>query len=66
MLVKILAPFTDSQIKYLEDYQRCRVIHPYTCGNDKCRDDLIPTKDGWICKSCNYTQNWALHPQKFQ
>lgn len=52
------APWTEEQIKNLQKRQNNMLMHPYTCGN--CSDTpLIPTKDGWICKKCDYTQNWA-------
>jgi hypothetical protein len=43
-------------------------MHPFTCPNrgdgrhfDNGADlgALIPTVRGWICQSCDYTQDWA-------
>jgi hypothetical protein len=60
--------FTPEQVKNLDEYQRAGVMHPFTCVN---RNDgkhfdngvdkgaLVPTVRGWICQSCDYTQDWA-------
>jgi len=53
------APWTDKQVKNLELRQAADHLHPYTC---ECGELLIPTKQGWICDSCTYTQTWC-HPQ---
>ena len=63
------APWTEAQIERLKEWQRSGFVHPYTCGK---RDDnhawndwgmdygvLIPTRKGWVCPDCDYTQNWA-------
>lgn len=56
----IYAPFTDEQVKNLNEFQAAGYIHPYTCGNDHDGDRiLIATNAGWICPSCNYTQNYC-------
>ena len=52
----IKAPFTEEQVKYLNEYQKSGRFHPFTC---ECREDLIATVNGWICSKCNYTQDWA-------
>lgn len=31
---KIQAPFTDDQVKSLNEYQRSRVFHPFTCPKE--------------------------------
>lgn len=67
---KVEAPFTDSQVQSLNLYQISGVMHPFTCG--RCRDHLgtdvdghhaerilVATLAGWICPTCDYTQNWA-------
>lgn len=51
--------FSDQQVKNLNLYQQSGVFHPFTCGNDSCRDILIAKTSGWVCPSCDYTQNWA-------
>lgn len=59
----IFAPWTDEQVELLLTWQTCGYFHPYTCGI--CRDNpdlpsgeyaLHPTKEGWICHTCNYRQ----------
>lgn len=74
---RTLAPWTDEQVKNLNDYQEAGAFHSFTCS--ACRDNpknhqydpkfecsilvgdfpLTATNTGWICNSCNYTQNWA-------
>lgn len=53
------APFTDEQVRNLNDYQRASFMHPFTCG--VCSDDLIAEREGWRCPTpgCTYTQDWA-------
>lgn len=63
------APFTEDQVYRLNQYQDDEWFHPFTCcGPDGCRDrlgtegndrKLIATVDGWICPTCDYTQDWA-------
>ncbi len=52
--------FTDDEVKSLNEFQAAGIMHPFTCGTDKCRADLVATNEGWICPNgCGYTQNWA-------
>lgn len=53
------APFTPEQVESLNGFQKCGCVHPFTCGGDKCRSDLVATEEGWVCPNCDYTQNWA-------
>lgn len=54
------APFSVDQIQSLNEYQKAGIFHPFTCGTDGCRDDLIATGEGWRCPSCmKHEQNWA-------
>ena len=66
----IVAPWTDEQIKNLNEYQNNDHFHPYTCpshheergyglGTGDSHRILIATKDGWKCPTCDYEQNWA-------
>lgn len=57
--MKIYAPFTDAEVSALNAYQESGDGHPLTC---MCGDHipLIATNDGWVCKNCAYTQNWAV------
>jgi len=52
------APWTDEQVYRLEVRQSIDYMHPYTCvcGGG----DLTPTMNGWVCKFCDYTQDWCL------
>lgn len=60
----IRAPFTAEEVEALNAWQQ---RHPFTCG--RCRDasawpltsqhELVATKDGWVCPTCDYTQDWA-------
>ena len=68
----IYAPFTHEQVVALNEYQRAGWMHPFTCGicrdrlgtcneKDEWVDDrkLVATINGWICPTCDYTQNWC-------
>lgn len=60
---KIKAPFTDEQVKNLNEFQACG-FHEFTCGSaDHTQETcgvLIATTDGWHCPNCDYTQDWAF------
>lgn len=69
-LETIEAPWTDEQIEGLNHFQQAGYFHPFTCGNRDSnthpwRDGepdfglLVATKDGWICRDCEYKQYWA-------
>ena len=51
--------FTKEEVVNLNEFQNAGVMHPFTCGNDDCRCDLVATVRGWICLYCDYTQDWA-------
>lgn len=56
----IRAPFTKEQVDSLNGFQRSGIVHPFTCGTEECRADLVATKDGWICDYCHlHKQDWA-------
>lgn len=66
----LFAPWTDEQVEALNEYQQVAPMHPFTCARrDRGHGDhgerdvgiLVATNDGWICRDCDYTQNWA-HP----
>ena len=57
--MKLDAPFTPEQVKGLNEYQKSGRMHPFTCGTDDCRCDLIATEKEWVCPECDYTQDWA-------
>lgn len=69
----IHAPWTDEQVNFLNQFQYAPNVHPFTCGGDRSDEthstyqekhggdfgQLVATVEGWICPSCNYTQDWA-------
>jgi hypothetical protein len=57
----IKAPFTEEQVKNLEHWQKSGFVHPFTCAKQGGGKHalLIPSKDGWLCPTCGYTQDWA-------
>jgi hypothetical protein len=58
MSKQIQAPFTDEEVKSLNDFQRSRVMHPFTCEYHS-DTPLIACASGWFCPHCEYTQKWA-------
>jgi hypothetical protein len=58
-LETVFAPWSDDQVKSLNAFQRSAKVHPYTCGGDVCHEVLVATMNGWVCRSCGYTQNHA-------
>lgn len=59
-MARVKAPWTDDQVKRLNEWQQTRAVHPFTCGTSKCRGILRATTSGWVCPKCSYVQNWAL------
>jgi hypothetical protein len=69
MYTIIFAPFTPEQVEALNEYQQGGWGHPFTCcGPDSCRDRLgtgddgralVATENGWVCRTCDYNQDWA-------
>lgn len=55
----LYAPWSKDQVIALNDWQRLEHVHPFTCGKDGCRAELVATVNGWICPFDDYTQNWA-------
>jgi hypothetical protein len=57
----IKAPWSAEQVDALNRFQRTPHIHPFTCpGHDGGGDrDLVATRQGWICRHCDYRQDWA-------
>src|SRR5678809_426457 len=70
----IFAPWTEQQVQALNEFQNCRMVHPFTCGSGDRTDakhsayqaehggdfgQLVATVNAWICPSCDYTQDWA-------
>ncbi len=55
----IRAPWSEDVVRRLYQWQKSGIVHPYTCGDAKCRAVLIPTVNGWRCPDCSYRQNWC-------
>jgi hypothetical protein len=53
------APWSDDEVNNLMVFQSSGLMHPFTCGTDGCRANLVPTNDGWVCAYDDYTQDWA-------
>lgn len=64
---KIKAPFTEEQVKNLNDYQELGCFHPFTCcSHDDCdrrkqpnEGRLRATTEGWVCPCGKWKQDWA-------
>jgi hypothetical protein len=54
----IRAPWTPTQIDALERFQHQEGVHPFTCP-EHSDSELVATHRGWICRYCDYTQDWA-------
>ena len=68
-------PWTDEEVKNLNEFQMSGGMHPFTCGSGNRSDAthskrkdmlqhhdwgiLLATKSGWVCPACHYTQDWA-------
>jgi hypothetical protein len=54
------APWTEEQVESLNEFQESGVFHPFTCGTEGCRQDLVAASDGWHCSKCGlHRQDWA-------
>jgi hypothetical protein len=65
-MTKFKAPWSLEQTQHLNDFQHASLYHPFTCrnrgdGEHEGEGLLRATTDGWVCPSCDYTQDWA-HP----
>lgn len=50
-------PWTDEEVKSLNEHQACDYFHPFTHCDHQV---LIATKDGWVCPKCsNCEQKWC-------
>lgn len=57
---KITAPFSERQVRALNDWQKWGSAHPFTCPAHS-DEPLAAETDGWRCRrdGCGYTQDWA-------
>jgi hypothetical protein len=54
------APFTDSEVVSINQYQRTGVFHPFTCGNEHDgRHELYATAGCLRCPNCAWRQTWC-------
>ena len=54
----IVGPWDQGTVDALNAYQHGGGFHGYTCANHS-NHLLKATPHGWICRLCDYTQNWA-------
>ena len=58
---KIIKVFTKEEVENLNSYQESGIFHQFTCGNNHDGErNLVATQEGWICPSCDYTQDWHM------
>jgi hypothetical protein len=53
------ALFTQDQQNSINAFQASGVMHPFTCGNAGCREDLVAKEDGLHCPACGHCQTWC-------
>lgn len=59
--MRIKAPWTAETVKALNAYQAAGPYHPFTCPHAHPDGrDLYATTEGWRCRHCDYTQDWAI------
>lgn len=57
---RVHVPFTDETVRRLNEHQKRGDRHPFTCGNEhEGNNVLTATTRGWVCPTCDYTQEWA-------
>lgn len=58
---RVKAPFTDEQVRSLNDYQTNSIFHAFTCGSGSDHGPLLARPDGMVCQGagCSYRQEWV-------
>ena len=56
---KTVPPWTDEEVAALNRWQANPRVHSFTCGTDSAHRVLVATRDGWVCRDCEYRQHWA-------
>lgn len=61
---KIIAPWTEQQVRDLNDWQAGNRLELVVCGAEHhlgWLPKLVATESGWVCPEveCNYQQDWA-------
>ena len=53
--------WTEEQVRCLNAYQNHGRYHPFTCPNrgPLHPGELVAYENGWVCPTCDYTQDWA-------
>lgn len=51
-----------SSVEARNALQQSGRVHPYTCGNDACRETLRAVEGGWVCDKCGYEQSLTIKP----
>jgi hypothetical protein len=64
-MTMINAPFTGEQVQSMNGFQTRSLMHPMTCRVDDCRSvngsgPMTATTLGWMCRSCDYRQDWTF------
>jgi hypothetical protein len=60
VLHSVEAPFNSEQVAHINEFQREGYMHPFTCpGAHSGERNLVATKDGLHCPSCDYRQFWV-------
>ena len=55
----IVPPWDWDTVDALNAFQLCGRYHPFTCPQAHPDRDLKATPQGWVCRHCDYVQNWA-------
>ena len=59
-MTKLNAPFTDDQVKSINEFQKSKHWHPFTCGKVHCDGILTATTHVLVCRKCgNWKQYWV-------
>lgn len=56
LMKTVYSPWSEEEVKNLNERQKIKTLHPYTCPNGH---NLIARITGWYCDDCQYHQNWA-------
>lgn len=57
-----VAPWSDEQVAALNIWQGLGYVHEFTCPNTHDGTRVLhATRDGWVCPSCDYRQDWAYY-----
>lgn len=51
-----IPPFSEDQIKSINEFQNSEVMHPFTCCDHQ---SMVAEKDGMRCLKCNRLQEWV-------